>query len=157
MSRQTAYGVLAAFIVIVLTIAFVIFSGSSLPGADTLSAPQEKEAPPPPSEAVKAQLRHSKGFRALVSYTDRGFEPREVALKEGETVRFTNNSSGTVWIASTGGPSAYPGQSECGSSAFDTCRELQRGEFWEFTFDAKGTWRYRNNPDTSKTGVVIVE
>jgi plastocyanin len=101
-------------------------------------------------------LAKSKGFAALVSYTDNGFEPAAVTINAGEAVRFINNSSGELlWVASTSTTAAYPGTSECGGSSFDTCKALKKGEFWEFTFDEAGTWHYRNNSDISKTGTVL--
>lgn len=103
-------------------------------------------------------LAKSKGFAALISYTDRGFEPSRVSIKQGEAVRFINNSgSKLLWIASTSTVGAYPGTSECGGSSFDTCKTLEKGEFWEFTFDAKGVWHYRNNSETSREGIVEVK
>ena len=108
---------------------------------------------------MKAVLAKSHGFQYLVSYTDRGFEPATLGVKEGETVRFTNNSGGGLWVASVALPGAtvYPGQSDCGASAFGTCAALKPGDFWEFTFDAAGTWSYKNISDTSKTGTITVK
>ncbi|MDO8576016.1 MAG: hypothetical protein Q7R90_01745, partial [bacterium] len=97
----------------------------------------------------------SKGFQYLVSYTDRGFEPTRLTVKQGETVRFTNNSSEGLWVAA-GGEKLYPGVvNGCGSSALDSCRPIGQGEFWEFTFDAAGTWMFSNNIDKEKSGTVI--
>lgn len=110
-----------------------------------------------PSPEVLAQLEHSKGFQAFVSYTDRGFEPSEVTIQQGETIRWTNNSSKDLWIASDGG-ALYPREAnDCGSSGFDSCKALKPGDFWEFTFDTKGSWVYLNNLQKETTGVVHVK
>ena len=95
----------------------------------------------------------------LISYTARGFEPKTVTVKNGDAIRFTNNSSEDLWVASTGASgSVYPGtDKECGQSSFDTCHVLKHGEFWEFTFTTSGTWSYQNNRDTTMTGTVIVK
>jgi plastocyanin len=117
--------------------------------------------PPPLTAEVKAQLAASKGFQVLVSYTNRGFEPSTATIKKGDTIRFTNNSGGDLWVASAGtsGGKVYPAGSgnECGQSAFDSCRAIKEGEFWEFTFTTTGTWGYQNNRDRKMTGTVRVK
>jgi len=124
---------------------------------------REASAPmkaPPLTPQITAQLEKSRGFQALVSYTDRGFEPATVTIKKGQTVRFTNNSSDDVWIAasSAGGGKLYPRvQDECGSSTFDTCKGQRPQEFWEFTFDIAGTWGYADNLHKGNTGIVVVK
>lgn len=108
---------------------------------------------------MEAILAASDGFQYLVSYTDGGFEPPTLSVKRGETVRFTNNSQSDLWVASIAmqGGTVYPGQSDCGASAFGTCAALKPQEFWEFTFDAVGTWSYKNNSDAAKTGTITVK
>lgn len=119
------------------------------------------EAPPvgPPSEEVLAQLENSQGFDAVVSYTDtNGFEPPEITISGGETIRFANNSSTRLWVApnSAGRVAHYPNQSACSRSAFDSCVELYPGDFWEFTFVKSGTWEFENKLNKDKTGVIVV-
>jgi hypothetical protein len=83
------------------------------------------DAPRPAfSTTTKAKLERSQGASALLSYTEMGFEPREVAIKAGETVRFTNNSNRHIWIAAAAseGEHLYPGVANgCGDSALDSC------------------------------------
>ena len=82
----------------------------------------------------------------------------KLKIKKGDTVRFTNNSTGDLWIAAVGPDPLYPAvQNGCGSSALDSCRTLAPGEYWEFTFAEKGDWHFVNNVDKSKTGVVHVK
>lgn len=123
------------------------------------SVVSQKQAIPPLTPAVEAQLAKSHGFQYLVSYTNNGFEPSNISIKKGETIRFTNNSSGDVWIAATAtGGALYPNVANgCGSSAFDSCHALKSGEFWEFTFESAGTWSYADNLHKDKTGVVHVK
>jgi plastocyanin len=158
-NKGQAYTVLVVALIVVCAAAWAIFFGASLP---TMPAPSStsavSKAPPPPSADVAAKLAKSHGFQALVSYTDRGFEPAVASIKKGDTVRFTNNSTEDLWVAATGTSGAvYPGTGkECGQSAFDACATLKHGEFWEFTFDAVGTWGYKNNSDIAKTGIIHV-
>ena len=95
----------------------------------------------------------------LVSYTDRGFEPSNTTIKSGETIRFTNNSSHDLWIAANGTSAnpIYPGTSNCGASALDTCKSLKPGDFWEFTFTQAGTWGYQNNLQKNDMATVRVK
>lgn len=131
---------------------------SNFTGLNSNQAPHIQ--PPPFTGEISMALETSKGFQVLVSYTDRGFEPSTALVKKGETVRFTNNSSDDLWVSAIGATSGkiYPsgGGDECGQSAFDSCRTIGRGEFWEFTFDLSGAWSYQNNADTDQVGVVVV-
>ncbi|MAZ67156.1 hypothetical protein CL652_00035 [bacterium] len=99
-------------------------------------------------------------FHALVEYTDGGFSPASVTINKGETVRFVNNSSQPLWVSSAVHPthSVYPEKSEkdCLGSSFDTCRVLQAAEFWEFTFDYTGEWRYHNHVRPQDIGSIVV-
>ncbi|HVU75782.1 MAG TPA: hypothetical protein VHD38_03035 [Candidatus Paceibacterota bacterium] len=160
MSRERAYAILAALLILLLALAYFLFHGLSLTTLPALGGSHTKAGqdapPPPPSEQVVAQLQASKGFTALVSYTDKGFEPSHITVKKGETIRFVNNApDALLWVGSTGTP--YPGKSACGASRLDTCKALKSGEFWEFTFDAAGSWNYQNNTKTADGGVIVVE
>jgi plastocyanin len=111
------------------------------------------------STSTALKLAHSHGFQALVSYTDQGFEPAEVAIKRGDTVRFTNNSSNNVWIAASGQHvQIYPRTSDtCGSSSLDSCAPFAPQDFWEFSFDTPGNWQVVNNLDKSRSAMVRVQ
>lgn len=100
-------------------------------------------------------------FDALIAYTDSGYSPATVTIKKGQTVRFVNNSSNQeTWPASAVHPThgVYPEKTaaDCLGSAFDACRGLKSGEFWEFTFNQTGTWRFHDHLHASKTGSVVV-
>jgi plastocyanin len=158
MHIRQAYLILGVAAVILLIIAYLILAHASLPIGLSQPARDPNTPPPPPSDFSATVLKQSKGFAALVSYTDSGFEPQSVTIKKGETVRFTNNSQKTLlWVAGTSTAAGYPGTSACGGSSFDTCQTMQSGDFWEFTFDQAGEWHYHNNSDPTQTGVVIVE
>ncbi|MCR4326005.1 MAG: hypothetical protein NUV59_04395 [Patescibacteria group bacterium] len=153
-----------AMLLVVVVAAYFWFAISGMPaeapaGSDASTNAAEPFVPGPPPPDVVEMLRESKGFQALVSYTDSGFEPGEVAIEKGGTIRFTNNSSGDLWVAADGTAEnpVYHGTSECGGSAFDSCRTLAPREFWEFTFEKSGTWLFRNNLKKGQTGAVRVE
>jgi plastocyanin len=151
-------------VVAVLALVFVLafLSEQFLPqmrhSSDAPTSQTAARTPPlTASEMVSAQS--PKGFQLLISYVDSGFEPRSATLHAGDTVRFTNNSTEALWVASigAGGSQVYPGTSNCGGSPFDSCGALQPGEYWEFTFRQKGTWEFINNFDKSKTGSITVQ
>lgn len=81
-------------------------------------------------------LAETRGFQALVSYTDHGFEPSNISIKRGDTVRFTNNSSGALRINAS---------------------ELAPREFLEMTFDTSGTQTVTNALNAAHTGTIRVE
>src|SRR3989344_2515228 len=106
-------------------------------------------------------------FAALVTYTDEGFEPKAVTIKKGDTIRFVNQAETGMWVGSNDHPThtKYSGSamsehcigSDPLAGAFDTCRALSAGEFWEFTFDNTGSWGYHNHRRSSDTGTIAVE
>ena len=104
---------------------------------------REGTAPIPAlSPDVEQALSTSKGFQALISYTDRGFEPGMLSIKKGETVRFTNNSSNDLQVAIRGDSSSS---------------NIAPQYFWEHTFEASGAYVVTNASDASKTGTVNVQ
>jgi plastocyanin len=100
------------------------------------------------------------GLPVVVSYTDTGFVPSEVTVKQGETVRFVNNGSRDVWPASAMHPTheVYPEDvvGQCLGSSFDACRGLKLGESWDFTFNQAGSWGYHDHLGARYAGRVIV-
>ena len=111
---------------------------------------------PPMTPDLQQKIANSKGFQALASYTELGFEPVTLRIKLGETVRFTNNSSKDLWVAAGG--NLYPKiKGSCGSSDLDSCTPFAPQDFWEFTFEKQGTWTVVNNLSKDKQIVVTVE
>lgn len=95
----------------------------------------------------------------VITYTDSGFSPGTITIKIGESVKFVNNSSQSVWPASAVHPThrIYPTIGGCIGSTFDACRGLQPEESWSFTFEIKGTWKYHNHLNATQFGTVVVE
>lgn len=95
-----------------------------------------------------------------ITYTDAGFEPKSVTIYIGQTVRFVNQSSRGMWVASASHPTheLYPVKTsiDCLGSAFDTCKSLPSGQSWSFSFDEIGSWGYHNHVQAGHRGSVIV-
>ncbi len=100
-------------------------------------------------------------FHALVTYTNTGFEPQSVIIQRGQTIRFVNQASTGMWVGGNDHPTHtnYPETSEddCLGTSFDTCRVLQAGEFWEFTFDQAGKWGFHNHVRARDGGTIVVK
>lgn len=153
---------LLVLLLIIIVISFVWYLFAGAPRQNISPSKSQSGGlviPPPFTPEIAAQLEKSHGFQMLVSYTDRGFEPTQASIKTGQTVRFTNNSSRTLWIAAapTAGTKIYPGSSDCGASALDTCKALKPLEFWEFTFSESGTWGYQNNLNKADSATIRVK
>lgn len=87
----------------------------------------------------------------VVTYTSGGFTPKEITVSVGQIVRFVNESSGNMWVASVVHPThtVLP--------EFDEKESIGAGENYEFTFTKIGEWKYHNHVNPSRGGVVIVE
>lgn len=83
-----------------------------------------------------------------VRYTDEGFAPESVTVSAGQTVRFVNESSGGMWVASND----HPTHEEL--EGFD---QLSTGDSYEFTFTQTGEWDYHNHVNSGDEGTVVVE
>ncbi|MDQ3018777.1 MAG: cupredoxin domain-containing protein [bacterium] len=86
-----------------------------------------------------------------VTLGDSGYTPLTTTINEGDTVTFTNDSSGKMWTASGPHPAhtAYPG--------FDEKTAANHGESYSFTFTKPGTWSYHNHLNPAQKGTIIVE
>jgi len=151
-------GLLAVVLVPILLIV-ALFSASLF--SESQNTPLVSNGLPPqtaPSQAALLQLRHDPTFQYLVSYNGTGFSPTTLTVKEGDTIRFTNNSSGQLWVASVGVGTTdiYPGSSSCGGSAFDSCGPLQSGGFWQFTLTKSGVYDFQNKRDPSQSGTITI-
>lgn len=74
-----------------------------------------------------------------------GFIPNPVNITAGDTVIFLNNDTANHWPASTNEELLE----------FDSLGPVKPGESYEFTFSNKGSWKYHDYLNPSKTGVVV--
>jgi len=128
-----------------LGLIFVLVAGAfalrlSFPTSAQLTTPTyaafPKDAPAPTdADFVTAQ----KGFQYLVSYTSEEFAPKTLSVKQGETVRFTNNSNSVLPL----------------SVSIAEPVSLNHGEYFEYTFNTTGIFTYTGV--SGYTGEVTVE
>jgi plastocyanin len=99
-------------------------------------------------------------FDITITYTDDGYVPTEITIKQGQRVRFLNASKNGTWPASSLHPThtLYPEKesSDCLGSSFDACKELQTGEFFDYTFYYPGEWRFHDHVNPYHTGSITV-
>lgn len=88
---------------------------------------------------------------STVIYTNEGFNPAELTVKNGTTVTFVNQSDAKMWVASANHPShlLYP--------EFDEKVSVANGGSYSFTFSKVGTHPYHNHVLLGKYGKIIVE
>ena len=125
--HKSTLGIIASIVLIVVLV-IVLFVWKVNPNPLPPNIPQPK-----PQDYIKMQ----KGFNYLVSYTNDGFDMHALDIRQGETVRFTNNSSGTLLLSGVG-PST---------------QTLQPQEYTEVTFTTKGSWTATNQ---SKGSAIVV-
>jgi len=147
-----------------LTIAAVIILLGAV-GAYVLNRPAAPAYQPPAKEApgngvTGVAISSTDPFDISIVFSDEGFSPNEVTIKKGQRVRFINNSTQDVWPASGVHPThtLYPEKesTDCLGSSFDACRALKPGEFFDFTFNYVGEWRYHDHDHAYNTGVITV-
>lgn len=82
--------------------------------------------------------------------TNDGYEPKEVTIKKGDIVLFTNESDMFHWPASDLHPThgVYP--------EFDPLDTIAPGEEWKFQFDKVGVWKYHDHIRANKVGTITV-
>lgn len=99
----------------------------------------------------------------VVEFTDQGFDPFVLEIDRGDTVRFVDNASITMWVASDPFPTniGYSNTTKnehCADNstveAFDQC---STGEVFEFTFEKSGEWGYHNQKPFASGGRIVVE
>jgi plastocyanin len=158
---------LVLFVIVIIGIGLLLVLFRVWPSATTHTSvnptsPSGIRVPPPqpaPSTSDTIAAQSADTFQLVISYVNSGFEPATSTVQVGDTVRFTNNSTGQLWVASAPPASGeqYPGNSLCGTSALDSCGALPPGQFWEFTFTQPGTWEVVNNFDKSETASITVQ
>lgn len=102
----------------------------------------------------------------VIEMTASGFSPDTITVSAGETVTFVNKDTVKRWPATDIHPThtVYPGSDikACfnggdSSGMFDSCRGLEPGETYSFTFTEVGTWDYHDHLKARFTGTVVVE
>lgn len=150
MNKNTLIVVLIAVVVAVGGYLLLRGGSSNYGGAPETNAPAVQQN----NNQMKAEETLSDSAKQnslIVTYTDSGFSPNNLTVKNGQTVTFKNESSSEMWVASAPHPTHtdYP--------EFDAKKSYANGQSYTFTFTKAGTWKYHNHKNPSKFGSVTVE
>jgi len=123
------------------------------------SVPEQPSAQQPPASQTPVVKEN------VVTYTDSGYSPNALTIKQGETVTFKNQSSRSMWPASAVHPThtVYSGTSlsqhcpDTAGAAFDACKGFLPGQSWSFTFKKAGNWKYHDHLNPGSTGEIQVK
>lgn len=85
-----------------------------------------------------------------ISYDGTKYTPSTLNIKQGDIVRFKNNSKDSFWPASAPHPehTDYP--------EFDAKSALAAGKTFEFKFTKVGTWKFHDHIKPSAFGSITV-
>ncbi len=134
---------IAIIVIIIIAIIFFIWKIASGTAPTTTTLPGQF--------ADNTQPIGNSKKTANVSLTDSGFSPASITIHAGDTVVFTNNSQGRMWVASDPHPTHtdYPG--------FDEKSAAVSGGSYSFTFTRVGSWGYHNHLNPATRGTVVVK
>ena len=151
------------YIILVIAVLVVLYA-SSLLFKDSALAPNAQDAKklevatttsstttaPKPGVKKTSTPAAPKIGAYTVSYTDAGFSPGVIEVKLGSTIKFVNNSSRELSVASTdiGG---------FGVTLLNQKGSIVRGGTFSVTFTGTGTWRYMNRLYQRDGGNIIVK
>lgn len=104
-----------------------------------------KRAPAPSSPVIVTK----DGFY-VVSYENLGFNPKNLEISRGRSVRFVNNSHKAMRIGST--DTTAPA-----SQLLSQPKSVGKGGTYDYTFNEAGTYKYANQNNTADAGTIVVK
>lgn len=154
MNKNQSIALAVAIVVVGL---FFYFNDAQAPAqqniqqeSTTITVPQTNETTsttPAPKPVVKTVVPVAKN---TVSYTNGTFTPTTLNVKAGESVKFVNNSTLSMWVMS--GPDAYHSE----YPSFNQERSVGKSGMYSFTFVTPGTYQYFNKNNPSAKGLIVV-
>ena len=123
------------------------------PNSGTQTA-ENTQITPPSSEQQTAETNEQPTI-TTIKYSEAGFEPKEITVKQGTKVQFVNNTQIPMYVATDPHPdhTDYP-EFEMGVAMQ---RHPQPGEDFSFTFEKTGNWSFHNHAIPEHMGTVRVE
>ncbi len=86
-----------------------------------------------------------------ITFNGTAFSPNNLTIKNGDVVRFKNNSDGDFW------PASGPHPQHTNYPEFDPKKAIAAGASWEFKFTQTGTWGFHDHLHPTAFGKIIVE
>jgi plastocyanin len=130
------------------------FGGTSITSTSTATSTANSTTSPATTTSTSTTGSVSTSTSNVVQtvvYNGTSFSPSTVTIKLGQAVRFVNQSSGAMSVASDPHPTHvnYP--------EFDQFKSGERGQAsYTFTFQKTGRWGFHNHQNPSVVGTVIV-
>ena len=104
----------------------------------------------------------------MVQYTNKGFEPEFITVKNNTTVGWINASDKLMWVASDPHPShtnlpgfderSIEGNSKPAVKISLPFADAHAGQLmYRYTFNIAGKWSYHNHLNPNDRGTVVVE
>ncbi len=85
-----------------------------------------------------------------ITYTNLGFDPKMITVRQGVTIHFVSKRSGYFWPASNFHPSHYL------YPEFDAKEPISASDSWSIRLDRVGKWRYHDHLNPRFTGTIVV-
>jgi plastocyanin len=125
--------------IILITISILILATASC----TTQPAQTQNQSPTNSASTPGSINPEQSTRADVAIQGFAFSPKEITIKKGTTITWTNLDSAAHTITSNveGGPKSTA---------------LQQGDTYQFTFENVGNYDYHCSIHPSMTGTIIV-
>lgn len=148
---------------------YFMMSNQAAPVAETptLMPPVDESGMPAQDATASVEVTAGAQTTTTVTYTDAGFAPAKVFIKNGDAVQFVNKSTHTMWVGVDDHPShtKYDGTStkeHCAAGknlngSFDQCVGSSPGTTYTYTFTKTGTFDYHNHTASKDGGSVVVE
>ncbi|MBI2096517.1 MAG: hypothetical protein HYT43_02705 [Candidatus Taylorbacteria bacterium] len=138
--------ILAVIIVVAVAFAYVRNKGGDSQAVKPPPpAARPPAAKPPPPAAVNPNAVK------VIRYTSAGFSPQRVVVKAGQAVRFVNDTSQSMQVASDDHPThtIFPD--------INMPRTVGKGGSYELLVLRKGSWGYHNHIRPQHTGILVIE
>jgi plastocyanin len=142
----------AGWVMLISSIAIIIFIVVLVKGgSETTDNPNSTNATSTSTGNVESASAQLLPKTVTVTLTDSGFSPSSITINQGDSVKFVNDSSGKMWVASAPHPTHtdYP--------EFIAKTAANHGDEYTFTFTKPGSWKYHNHLNASQFGTVVVE
>ncbi|MEK7510743.1 MAG: hypothetical protein AAB582_00700 [Patescibacteria group bacterium] len=150
----------------ILIIVVIVIVGAWFAFGRTMEPTAEEMATTTPTGTVE-QPSGTTLESTTITYSDTGFSPSSVRVAVGDTVTFTNTSSGDMWVGADEHPTHtnYDGTStreHCAdgtntNGSFDQCVRSAPNTTWSYTFTKAGSFDYHNHARAAHGGTVVVE
>lgn len=159
------------FIIVIIVVAIVIlggyffFNSTYQPTSSVYQPSYEQTSPQPNINTQPLVVEVPTVNENVITYTDTGYSPNTITIKNGKTIIFKNQSSKSMWPASAMHPThrLYSDTSldehcpDTTNSAFDACTGILPGAQWSFKFDKTNSWKYHDHLSPSNFGTIIVK